>query len=231
MADSHDSLLADTNEAFNTGNYDAARANAQKVFLEDANIVDPAARRTAIYNDYEKIASTATALDSNGTDLISLPDVYVDPRLWIRSWDAPAEGTLKSTTTDESGLVTEHFSVPGYQCYDVQPGIGHHSKKVEADGTTIDDYINGEDNHRVTTAPDGASRTVEDLDPRSGTAVISYASEPIGLDHEIGGKVSETFQIDGSVRHDNLDPVTHQPTGSGEILKDGRLVRSWEAQP
>src|ERR1700733_9505554 len=136
MADSHDSLLANTNQDFNTGNYDAARADAQKIFLEDSRIVDPAARRTRIYNDYEKIAVTATALDPDGTDLISLPDVFVDPRTWIHSWAAPAGGSLKSTTTDASGLVTEHFAVPGYQSYDVQPGIGHHSRKLAADGTT-----------------------------------------------------------------------------------------------
>jgi hypothetical protein len=229
MADSHDSLLANTNQDFNTGNYDAARADAQKIFLEDACIVDPAARRTRIYNDYEKIAVTATALDPDGTDLISLPDVWVDPRTWIRSWAAPAGGSLKSTTTDASALVTEHFAVPGYQSYDVQPGIGHHSRKLAADGTTIDEYINGEEDRRVTTSPGGSSRIVEDLNPRSGTPVLSYLSEPIGKDHEIGGKVTESFEIDGSVRLDNLDPITHKPTGTGEIRKDGHLVRSWSA--
>jgi hypothetical protein len=219
-------MLAKTGQDFTAGNYDAAKADAQKLFLEDARLDDPKSRQTAIANDFSSLA-TMTAKDPTGLAKLGLPDMTADLADWQRSWAAPSGGSLSSTTTDATGLQTQHFSLPGYQSYDVQPGIGHHSKQVGADGTTTDEYINGHEDRRVTNSPDGTERLIEELNPKTGDQQGPYSIAGVRPDGTSGGNAIESYEIDGSRTFAFVDPKTHRPTGFGETRRDGHLVQSW----
>ncbi len=239
MSDNHQQLIDQIVTDLHEQNTYAAHIDAQKLLLADSSISDLSQRSVQIYKEIQ-------ALQGRDVDLgkLGLPELVCNSpdeiAKYEKLWSKPKGAAVLRTEPDITGNMIERLKVPGYQKYELTPGLGHSFTQHNADGSVTTEYVGIGNSNRTTTSKDLTFQRTDALDSTGkptgaydtsqknadgSTTTVTIVPNPEGLSFR------QTTWNDGTVKTEYLDPKTGKLTGKGHLSKHGEDVKGWGPEP